>query len=251
MAAVDTLLQDIKRQQGRILLFSSSTQMMDLIENYLQAKGYSHLRMDGSTSSKKREEIISQFKKNSDIFVFLLSTRAMGLGLNLTEANYVIIFDVEWNPTNDEQAQDRAYRIGQTRDVNVFRLVTQGTYEELKFWRQVYKKQLKNETIFEAGPADRASAERTFRGVAGDKGRKGELFGLANLLKFKDGPFMKYISKEFSSRQNEIVVDGDNIIMPHEIDEELEAMTKAAGGHSEMQGRTEQGESKDEIAFAT
>jgi SNF2 family DNA or RNA helicase len=201
MSVIDSLLRAIKIQQGRLLLFSTSTQMMDLIENYLVAKGHSYLRMDGTTSAKKREELISEFKKNSDIFLFLLSTKAMGLGLNLTEANFVIIFDVDWNPSNDAQAQDRVYRIGQKKNVTVFRLVTRGTLDELKYLRQVYKTELKSETIVKAVDADRASAERIFRGVAGDKDRKGELFGLANLLKFKDGTFMNYGSKESESHK--------------------------------------------------
>lgn len=111
MVVVDMLLRAIKLQQGRVLLFSFSTQMLDLLENYLVAEGYSFLRMDGSTSSKKRTELTTEFKKNNDIFVFLLSTKAMGLGLNLTEANFVIIYDVDWNPSNDAQAQDRVRQI--------------------------------------------------------------------------------------------------------------------------------------------
>jgi hypothetical protein len=121
--------------------------------------------------------------------------------LNLTQANFVIIFDVEWNPSYDAQAQDRAYRIGQEKDVKVFRLVSTGTIEELKYLRQVYKTQLKTETIIESKDEDREKSARLFRGVAGDKERKGELFGLANLLKFKDGTFMDYASNKADSRR--------------------------------------------------
>jgi hypothetical protein len=130
----------------------------------------------------------------------------------------VIMFDVDWNPASDSQAQgmfvpvgermfslfstyvvcineDRAYRIGQEKDVKVFRLVSRGTIEELKYLRQVYKTQLKSETIIDVNNMDRQKASRLFRGVAGDEHRKGELFGLENLLKFKDGTFMNYASK--------------------------------------------------------
>jgi len=106
MKVLDEILKDICRDQGRVLLFSASTQSLDLIENYVRTS-YKYLRMDGSTPAKQRQVLADQFKKDPTILVFLLSTRAMGLGLNLTEADNVIIFDVEWNPSNDTQAQDR------------------------------------------------------------------------------------------------------------------------------------------------
>jgi SNF2 family DNA or RNA helicase len=98
MKVLHQLLQIMNRQQGRVLLFSASTQSLDLIQNYVKSEGYTHLRMDGSTSTDKRKELVDEFKRGSSkCFIFLLSTRAMGLGLNLTEANFVIIFDVEWS----------------------------------------------------------------------------------------------------------------------------------------------------------
>jgi SNF2 family DNA or RNA helicase len=222
MKVVDKLLRTIHDQQGRVLLFSASTQSLDLIQNFVKSEGYcksgtleiaclrcrfifsyfsfyiAHLRMDGQTSTRKRDELKAEFA-NSNTFLFLLSTKAMGLGLNLTQANFVIIFDVEWNPSYDAQAQDRAYRIGQERDVKVFRLVSRGTIEEQKYLRQVYKTQLKTETIIESKDKDRDKSARLFRGVAKDKDRQGELFGLANLLKFKDGTFMEYASNTAST----------------------------------------------------
>ena len=134
-----------------------------------------------------RQGLVDKFQKG-DIEVFLISTEAGGLGLNLTEANKVVIFDVSWNPSSDEQAQDRAFRIGQKRNVDVVRLVARGTIEELKYARQVYKVQLKKQTL--GHNVDGKNQPQIFRGVAKDKNRKGELFGLENLLKFKDGCFM-------------------------------------------------------------
>ncbi|EGO60327.1 hypothetical protein NEUTE1DRAFT_75276 [Neurospora tetrasperma FGSC 2508] len=114
----------------------------------------------------------------SHSFVFLISTKAGGVGLNITSANKVVIFDPHWNPSYDLQAQDRAYRIGQIRDVDVFRLVSAGTIEEIVYARQIYKQQ-------QANIGYNASNERRyFKGVQRDKNRKGELFGLENLFTF-------------------------------------------------------------------
>jgi SNF2 family DNA or RNA helicase len=111
-------------------------------------------------------------------------------------ANKVIIFDVNWNPSYDEQAQDRAFRIGQTRDVEVTRLVARGTIEELIYQRQVYKVQLKKQTLEATELGE--DQPQIFRGVDKDKNRKGELFGIENLLKFKDGSFMSSLVRSFS-----------------------------------------------------
>jgi SNF2 family DNA or RNA helicase len=97
MKVLQRLLQSIQRQHGRTLLFSESTQALDLIENYIISEGYAYRRMDGTTPQKKRTSIADEFKRDSSILVFLLSTNAMGTGLNLTAANNVIIFDVAWN----------------------------------------------------------------------------------------------------------------------------------------------------------
>jgi len=194
MKVLSTLLKKINAEGGRVLVFSAYTTTLDLIECYAATTGYSFLRMDGSTATQKRKELADKFKKEDDIFMFLLSTKAMGLGLNLTSASWVIIFDVEWNPSYDAQAQDRAYRIGQSNNVKVFRLVARGTIEELRYLRQVYKTQLKTETIVdvEAG-SEREASKRIFRAVDKDTDRRGELFGYINLTRFNpNGTFMDY-----------------------------------------------------------
>lgn len=96
MDVLAKLLKGIDRQGGRVLVFSAYTQTLDLIQNYVVTSGYSFLRMDGSTPTHKRQDLADEFNTNPGILLFLLSTKAMGLGINLTSANYVIIFDVEW-----------------------------------------------------------------------------------------------------------------------------------------------------------
>lgn len=194
MKALAELLQNISRKHpdAKILVFSVSTKTLDLIEDFV-SHHYTSLRMDGKTPDSERRRIKEEFNSNPRIKLLLLSTRAMGTGLNLSAANFVIIFEPDWNPAIDAQAQDRSYRLGQLKDVTVFRLIARGTIEELKFLRQIYKTTLTKETMKDEGWEDsnEVSGPR-FRGVAGDKSRKGELFGIANLLKFKDGTFMKY-----------------------------------------------------------
>ena len=205
MKVLAKLLKEFTRRNSRLLLFSHSTQMLDLIQNFVRSEGYSFLRLDGSTPNKNRQALVDQYQGDDSIFLFLISTKAGGLGLNLTAANVVIIFDVDFNPSNDEQAQDRAFRIGQQRDVLVIRLVTRGTIEELKYIRQIYKVQLKQDTIGDVEEGEKKKAARMFRAVQGDKDRKGELFGIENLLRYKDGSFMDDLWKSNTSEHDSTI----------------------------------------------
>lgn len=118
------------------------------------------------------------FNGRESVFVFLVSTTAGGLGLNLTAANRVVIFDPSWNPAHDLQAQDRAYRIGQRRDVSVYRLVSNGSLEELIYKRQIYKQQQSNMIVEDTREV------RYFEGIQDDSSNRGELWGLLNMLQF-------------------------------------------------------------------
>ena len=202
MQELHKLLTYIASKKGRVLLFSYSTQTLDVIENYLKGnESYKFLRIDGQTPAKDRQGLVNDFQTDSSYFVMLLSTRAAGVGLNLTAANNVIIFDCEWNPALDSQAQDRSFRIGQKRDVTVYRLVAQGTIDELKYLRQIYKLQLKEETFRDSDESmPKCSLPKSFKGVEKDKDRKGELFGMENLLSFqKDGSFLEKMWGQSSS----------------------------------------------------
>ena len=110
--------------------------MLDILEEYCQLRQFKVARIDGQTKGNDRQEAIDAFSSsNSDYFIFLLSTRAGGLGINLTAADTVIIYDSDWNPQNDIQAQARCHRIGQDKAVNVYRLITNRTYEMEMFQR--------------------------------------------------------------------------------------------------------------------
>ncbi|GKY90687.1 hypothetical protein MPSEU_000042100 [Mayamaea pseudoterrestris] len=130
MVLLEKLLHKLFADGHKVLIFSQMVRVLDLIEELLKMKSYRYERLDGSTSSSSRTHAVDRFNRNSlKRFVMLLSTRAGGLGLNLTAADIVIIYDSDWNPQNDLQAMARAHRIGQTKAVQVFRLLTAKTYE--------------------------------------------------------------------------------------------------------------------------
>ncbi|VDI10453.1 DNA excision repair protein ERCC-6 [Mytilus galloprovincialis] len=147
MIVVEALLRLWKKQGHKVLLFSQSTVMLDILERFISKPKYSYLRMDGSTPISSRQPLVNQFNKDDSIFLFLLTTRVGGLGVNLTGANRVIIFDPDWNPSTDTQARERTWRIGQTRQVTVYRLVTTGTIEEKIYHRQIFKQFLTNRVL--------------------------------------------------------------------------------------------------------
>ncbi|RMZ86182.1 hypothetical protein DV737_g280, partial [Chaetothyriales sp. CBS 132003] len=130
LARLDQLLRELKQNGHRVLLYFQMTRMIDLMEEYLTYRNYKYCRLDGSTKLEDRRDTVHDFQIRPDIFIFLLSTRAGGLGINLTSADTVIFYDSDWNPTIDSQAMDRAHRLGQTRQVTVYRLITRGTIEE-------------------------------------------------------------------------------------------------------------------------
>jgi ATP-dependent helicase STH1/SNF2 len=156
---LDRMLPKLKETGHRVLMFFQMTQVMSIMEDFLSYKGYQYLRLDGSTKSDDRSELLRLFNApDSPYFVFLLSTRAGGLGLNLQTADTVIIFDSDWNPHQDLQAQDRAHRIGQTKEVRIFRLVSTNSVEEQILARAQYKLDIDGKVI-QAGKFDNRSTE--------------------------------------------------------------------------------------------
>ena len=127
---LDKLLNDLKKSKNRCLLFSQFTMMLDIVEEYLNIRGFAFLRLDGTTKVSDRISLIDEFNQDEKIMVFLLSTKAGGLGINLTAASTVIIHDIDFNPYNDKQAEDRSHRLGQKKNVAVHKLIGEGTIEE-------------------------------------------------------------------------------------------------------------------------
>ena len=151
------ILGKFYRTGHRILIFFQMTQIMTIMEDFLNMYGYKYLRLDGSTKADDRADLLKKFNDpNSEYFIFLLSTRAGGLGLNLQTADTVIFFDSDWNPHQDLQAQDRAHRIGQTKEVRIFRLVTIDSVEEYILERAQFKLNIDGKVI-QAGKFDQKS----------------------------------------------------------------------------------------------
>ncbi|XP_058078110.1 ISWI chromatin-remodeling complex ATPase CHR11-like isoform X2 [Magnolia sinica] len=151
MVLLDKLLPKLKERDSRVLIFSQMTRLLDILEDYLMFRGYLYCRIDGNTGGEDRDASIETFNQpGSDKFIFLLSTRAGGLGINLATADVVIIYDSDWNPQMDLQAQDRAHRIGQKKEVQVFRFCTEYTIEE-KVIERAYKKLALDALVIQQG----------------------------------------------------------------------------------------------------
>ncbi|KAK4446841.1 putative DNA helicase ino80 [Podospora aff. communis PSN243] len=147
LAKLDELLRQLKEGGHRVLLYFQMTRMIDLMEEYLTYRNYKYCRLDGSTKLEDRRDTVADFQTRPEIFIFLLSTRAGGLGINLTTADTVIFYDSDWNPTIDSQAMDRAHRLGQTKQVTVYRLITRGTIEERIRKRAMQKEEVQRVVI--------------------------------------------------------------------------------------------------------
>ena len=157
MVMLDKILDRMKRDGSRILIFSQMSRVLDILEDYCVFRGHNYCRIDGSTAHEDRIASIDEYNKpGSEKFVFLLTTRAGGLGINLTSADIVILYDSDWNPQADLQAMDRAHRIGQTKQVKVFRFVTEQAIEEKVLERAAQKLRL-DQLVIQQGRAQQAA----------------------------------------------------------------------------------------------
>ncbi|EPE10135.1 snf2-family atp dependent chromatin remodeling factor snf21 [Ophiostoma piceae UAMH 11346] len=156
---LERVLPKYKASGHRVLMFFQMTAIMDIMEDFLRYRGMQYLRLDGTTKADERSDLLREFNApDSPYFMFLLSTRAGGLGLNLQTADTVIIYDSDWNPHQDLQAQDRAHRIGQKNEVRILRLITSASIEEKILERARYKLDMDGKVI-QAGRFDNKSSE--------------------------------------------------------------------------------------------
>lgn len=157
MIILDKLLKNMKEKGSRVLIFSQMSRVLDILEDYCLFRGYKYCRIDGGTDHDSRTRAIDDYNSpDSDKFIFLLTTRAGGLGINLVTADIVVLFDSDWNPQADLQAMDRAHRIGQTKQVYVFRFITQDAIEERIIERATQKLKL-DQLVIQEGRAQQAA----------------------------------------------------------------------------------------------
>ncbi|XP_066535882.1 lymphoid-specific helicase [Hoplias malabaricus] len=204
---LDRMLPELKKRGHKVLIFSQMTSILDILMDYCYLREYQYSRLDGSMKYSEREENMKKFSTDPEVFLFLLSTRAGGLGINLTAADTVIIFDSDWNPQADLQAQDRCHRIGQTKPVMVYRLITVGTIDEKILERASAKRKLEKLVIhknkFKGGKADLNQSKKCV-----------EVNELMDLLKSRDydRAVKSTKGKVISDRDLDILLDRSDLL---------------------------------------
>lgn len=175
------LLRRLKSEGHRALIFTQMTKMLDTLEAFINIYGYTYMRLDGSTQPEERQTLMQRFNTNPKIFLFILSTRSGGVGINLVGADTVIFYDSDWNPAMDQQAQDRCHRIGQTREVHIYRLISESTIEE-NILKKANQKRALDDLVIQSGgynteffkkldPMELFSDHRTLSIKNGQKGK--------------------------------------------------------------------------------
>jgi SWI/SNF-related matrix-associated actin-dependent regulator of chromatin subfamily A member 5 len=182
LMVLDKLLAKLAERGSRVLIFSQMTRVLDILEDYMFLRQHRYCRIDGNTPGEEREDQIDAFNADgSDIFCFLLSTRAGGLGINLATADTVVLYDSDWNPQMDLQAQDRAHRIGQKKPVVVYRFVSEGTIEEKVIERAEAKLHL------DAMVVQQGRLQEQYKGVGKDELLAMIRFGADEIFRSKGG----------------------------------------------------------------
>ncbi|KAG9011639.1 putative DNA helicase ino80 [Tulasnella sp. JGI-2019a] len=239
LARLDALLTELKAGGHRALIYFQMVKMMDILEEYLVFRQYKYLRLDGTSSIEDRRDMVMDWQTRPDIFVFMLSTHAGGLGINLTAADTVIFYENDWNPSNDSQAMDRAHRIGQTKQVMVYRLITKGTIDE----RIVQLARVKKEV------SDVVVGNKDFREIARPTEIVSLLLDDEELKKLDQQALDAGAAKNgYSSRSSAAVtgweLEGDDFFgQPRQNvdEEELEAEAEATSAPIAMKGKRKSG----------
>ena len=232
MRVLAALLKVWKKQGHRVLLFTQSRKMLYILEAYVKKMSYTYLRMDGTTHIAARQPLIKRFNEDDNMFVFLLTTKVGGLGINLIGGNRVVIYDPDWNPSTDIQARERSWRIGQTKDVTIYRLLTSGTIEEKMYQRQIFKTYLTNKILkdpkqsrfFKSNqlmdlftytpPGDKGGTTETgsiFASRAGVEISRKQVKARAKELKTAPKNGSKPLSNKKKRKRKRVVVDGEVI----------------------------------------
>eukprot|EP00916_Digyalum_oweni_P009359 GHVL01015781.1.p1 GENE.GHVL01015781.1~~GHVL01015781.1.p1 ORF type:complete len:1001 (-),score=230.73 GHVL01015781.1:13-3015(-) len=210
---LDIILKRLMRQGSKVLIFSQMTRMLDILEDYCQIRKYVYCRIDGNTTGEDRDRQIQEFNENSDYQVFLLSTRAGGLGINLASADTVVLYDSDWNPQVDLQAMDRAHRIGQKKCVVVYRLIHANSIEQ--------------KIVEKAGLKLKIDTAVIQSGRNCEKNKKLTKNELVNMIQYGADSIFKTSAEAVTDEQlDDILTRGDKI--KEEFDKRIEKDTKTA-----------------------
>lgn len=208
MVILDKLLAKFRKENSRVLIFSQMSRMLDILEDYCGFRGYEYCRIDGQTDHSDRVDAIDAYNApGSRKFVFLLTTRAGGLGINLTTADIVILFDSDWNPQADLQAMDRAHRIGQTKQVKVFRLITENAIEEKVLERAAQKLRL-DQLVIQQGRNMAGTGTQSTAATSKDE--------LLNMIQFGAAAVFDNADNGADKTTNDIDIDIDELLAESE-----------------------------------
>ncbi|KAJ3093898.1 hypothetical protein HK100_006360 [Physocladia obscura] len=232
MLMLERLLPELFKRGHKVLIFSQMTRMLDILADWFEfIKKWNFCRIDGNVTIETRREHIHEFNSNPDVRLFLLSTRSGGLGINLTSADTVIIFDSDWNPQMDLQAQDRVHRIGQTRPVIIYRLVTSGTVEKRILDRAASKRKLEKLVIHKSEFKGNSSYYKEKKKVA-------DIEDLVAILELDNAESVTVGSLDSESTNGDNMVLMDKVIsndaLEQILDRSPEAFLPKIGGRSEI-----------------
>ena len=211
MAVLDRMLSELKRRGHRVIIFTQMTRILDILEDYLLMRGHRYVRLDGTVKVQDRNDRIAEFERDEDMLCFIASTRAGGLGINLTSADTVILYDSDWNPQMDLQAQDRAHRLGQKKAVVIYRLVTGGTAESKVLKRAQDKLRLERMVIHKKkfttkGHKGAAEAQKSNQALKEGK-RTIQIAELQAILKEEIGQLAKPYDERSSAIDNDALME--------------------------------------------
>ncbi|GAV04070.1 hypothetical protein RvY_14407-2 [Ramazzottius varieornatus] len=230
LQALDDLLKGLFAGSHRVLIFTQMTKVLDILEIFLTYHGYKYLRLDGTTGVEMRQTLMDRFNRDKRYFVFILSTRSGGVGVNLTGADTVVFYDSDWNPTMDAQAQDRCHRIGQTRDVHIYRLISEYTVEENIHMKASQKKYLGQLAIEQGDFTTAVLKKENFK----------DIFGL------KEGDLPATSTEEKSSHEASLEVVNEEAAIEAAIAEAEDADDADAARKAKAEAKVEEEEEDDD-----
>ena len=212
---LDALLRKLQAGGHRALIFTQMTRVLDILEQFMNIHGHRYLRLDGATKLENRQVLTERFNNDSRILAFILSSRSGGIGINLTGADTVIFYDLDWNPAMDKQCQDRCHRIGQTRDVHIYRMVSEHTIEA-NILRKANQKRMLDDVVIQEGEfTTQYLNDMSVKDMVGDSEALNDADAAANAA------MDRVLGNRASGKVFEAVEDQDDAVAAKEAEKEI------------------------------